>query len=214
MPWETRNEKDRYFYSAQRIGKRIVKTYMGRGEGAFLAAKEVEARKQLRLFVKQEIQRWAADSWAAESRMNLLRSACRAVLHGTYFSSGYRQVNYCWRRPRKPMERQQQPEETYLVSSDQLSLEQVVELVRNGRRDLLPLLREKLVENEPIWRHYGRVGNACQTAWATLISGKDDLQRESIELYSEDLKQRLAGPNPTAAEVLLAERCALSWLRG
>jgi hypothetical protein len=91
-------------------------------------------------------------------------------------------------------------------------LQAVVELLKRGHREVLPKLRELLAAQPEVFQYVGDLGRQSERAWVEMLGGKDDLLKESVILYAEELKKSLAGPKATALERLAAERIAACWL--
>jgi hypothetical protein len=91
-------------------------------------------------------------------------------------------------------------------------LQAVVELVRRGRKELLPRLRELLAAQPEVFQRVGNLGLQAQQAWADMIAGPDDLLRESLVLFAEEMKQDLVGPKASRLEKVAAERIAACWV--
>lgn len=106
MAWETRKRGGRYYYRAQRIGGRVVKTYLGAGDFAELAAgwaEEDRAERQAQREANWR-QRRELDDVAAQ-----VRHACEAVddVAAAWLTlAGYhRHDRGEWRKRRAPKER-------------------------------------------------------------------------------------------------------------
>jgi len=87
-------------------------------------------------------------------------------------------------------------------------LEATVVMIRRGRRDLLPRLRQQLAEHPEIYQRVGDLAAHAQRAWAELIGGPDDLFKESMILAAKDFENRLASGNASQVEKLAAARVA------
>ena len=92
-------------------------------------------------------------------------------------------------------------------------LQATVELVRRGHRELLPRLRELLAAQPEIFRYVGDLGKQAQRAWVERIGGEgNDLLKESVICYAEELKEKLVGSNATHLEKIAGERIAAAWM--
>lgn len=87
-----------------------------------------------------------------------------------------------------------------------------LELIKQGHREWLPRLRELLRQSPDIYRQVGDLGRQAQLAWANMIAGPDHLLRESLNLFADDLKESLVGPNASRLEQLAAERIVAAWM--
>ena len=95
------------------------------------------------------------------------------------------------------------------LSGVSTTLDQILQPIREGRKDLIPVLRSVLQRNPHLWEGPGDIARRTLTAWAIRLSGNDDLLREQLLLRANQLRDELLGDNPTAAEKLLAERVVL-----
>jgi hypothetical protein len=91
-------------------------------------------------------------------------------------------------------------------------LQATVELVRRGHRELLPQLRQLLKQQPDVFQYVGDLSRQAERAWLEMLGGEDDLLKESVVLYADELKKSLAGPNATPLERLTAERIAACWI--
>jgi hypothetical protein len=91
-------------------------------------------------------------------------------------------------------------------------LKATVELVKRGRREMLPRLRELLAAEPAVFNYVGDLGRQAQQAWADLVAGPDDFLRESLILRAEEMKITLAGHNATPLEKVAAERVVGAWM--
>ena len=95
MAWEQRgrNPGRRYYYRGRRVGDRVVKTYLGKGEAAEHAAKlDADARAP-----RIEVRRAKMRSAPAETITNDMDEAVVLMAHAVLFCQGYHQANYQWR---------------------------------------------------------------------------------------------------------------------
>jgi len=92
-------------------------------------------------------------------------------------------------------------------------LQATVILLKRGRQDMLPRLRELLQDQPEVWRHAGDLAAHTRRSWIELIGGEDDLFKESMALFAEQQRENLAGEQPTQLEELLVERVIAHQLR-
>jgi hypothetical protein len=91
-------------------------------------------------------------------------------------------------------------------------LHELVQRVKQGDAQALPLLRNLLDEHDEIWRTTGDLARVVRAAWLDLVSDGDVLARESIRRFAEALRGELAGDRPTRAELLLVDHVVNAWL--
>jgi hypothetical protein len=89
----------------------------------------------------------------------------------------------------------------------------LVERARQGDVTALPELRVALDANPSVWEEYGDLARIAEESWVQLAAGEDLHLRECLVRQVAELKQRLAGPAPTAIERLLVERAAATYLQ-
>jgi hypothetical protein len=94
----------------------------------------------------------------------------------------------------------------------QAELARLLERAELGDKAVLPMLRQYLDEHPAIWQEYGDLAQHAEATIGLEICGCDLLLGECIRRKLKALKAELGGAS--AAERLLAERVALSWLEG
>ena len=177
MAWEKRNRNGRYYYyHAQRDGKSVRKTYVGHGARARELARQVEQRKASR-----EAERWAikeleARLWPIDQRMRIIHETCRQAYHAVHCVAGYRLTkSYNWKPGRAPMNNE--PGNAVKFSESQATnpawpatIQETLQQLKSGRRDLLPHLRWQLRQVPALWRHCGDLGRLTQSACCLLYT--------------------------------------------
>jgi hypothetical protein len=92
------------------------------------------------------------------------------------------------------------------MSGATMTLDEIMAPIRAGRRDLLPVLRSILERNPHLWEEQGDVARRSLGSWIVRISDNDELIKEQMLLRTNQMRNELLGPDPTAAERLLVER--------
>ena len=92
------------------------------------------------------------------------------------------------------------------LSGVSMTLDQILQPIREGRKDLIPVLRSVLQRNPHLWEGPGDIARRTLTAWAIRLSGNDDLLREQLLLGANQLRDELLTEDSTSAEKLLVER--------
>ena len=59
---------------------------------------------------------------------------------------------------------------------------------------------------------WGDLGRYVFKKWVAKLSGESEVVKLAITRFASDLRTRLAGPNPSALDTLLAERVVLAWM--
>jgi hypothetical protein len=101
MGWERRAQcRDSYYYVARKVGGRVVKTYIGRGPLAEVAAAQDAAVKAERRASIAAVRNMATLMAPADSALRALAHICELLAAANLAAAGYRRVHYEWRRPR------------------------------------------------------------------------------------------------------------------
>jgi hypothetical protein len=98
MSWESREGRE-YYTRSRRVGGRIRRQYVGRGELAELAA-AADASRRAQSRRQAEEQRAARARWqAAEQLLRQLDAGVELLAHAALLAAGYRQhARGAWRR--------------------------------------------------------------------------------------------------------------------
>ena len=87
-----------------------------------------------------------------------------------------------------------------------INLTKLIELAREGRNEVLPVLRQALDERPSLWQNYGNLAYQAQAHWLELIGGQDLYFQEAMGRHTANLRAELAGPDATPLEKLQVER--------
>jgi hypothetical protein len=102
MGWEAR-PSGRFYYRSRRVGGRVLKTYLGNGPAARLAALMDGEAEGLRRAEAAAIAAERARVGPAEEAIARLEAACELVLEATLTAAGYHRVDHGpWRRRNVP----------------------------------------------------------------------------------------------------------------
>lgn len=94
------------------------------------------------------------------------------------------------------------------VENAKLTLAQLIEMARLGRKDILPVLKRVLDDHPELWKHYGNLARQAQASWLDLIGQKNLYLKECLERQTAELRATLAGADASPLEQLQAERIA------
>jgi hypothetical protein len=98
--WESR-KRGRYYYRCRRRGDRVIKSYLGRGPIADVAAYMDDAARELRRAHRAEVQAARARDAAMEAQLVAFDEACRLAVEAHLRAAGFnRSRSREWRRPR------------------------------------------------------------------------------------------------------------------
>jgi hypothetical protein len=101
MGWERRAQhRESYYYVARKVGGRVIKTYIGRGPLAELAAAHDAAVKAERRASIAAVHNMATLMAPADSALRTLAHVCELLAAANLAAAGYHRVNYEWSRPR------------------------------------------------------------------------------------------------------------------
>jgi hypothetical protein len=92
-------------------------------------------------------------------------------------------------------------------------LQKLVRRAEEGDESVLPELRAALDVNGWAWQDYGNLGRQSEAAWLQLIAGKNLMLHEATRRKAAQLREELAGPEPSPLERLLVERVVACWLQ-
>ena len=81
----------------------------------------------------------------------------------------------------------------------------------NRNKTALPAVQDFLQDNPAAVALWGDVGRRMLKKLLRLHAAKDLLTQQAIVRFASDLRSRLAGQNPSAFEVLVAERVVIAW---
>jgi hypothetical protein len=102
MGWERRAQcRDTYFYTARKVGGRVVKRYIGRGPLADVAAAQDAVVKADRRASIAAVRNMATLMAPADSTLRALDHICDLLAAANLAAAGYLRNHYEWRRPRR-----------------------------------------------------------------------------------------------------------------
>ncbi len=216
MAWEARGNRQ-YYYRSRRVGNRVRKEYLGRGLTAKLADDDDIRSRASRQEQRIEVRTFEDSFRLLVQSFHVVSSACREAFHALHYAAGYRKTkSYNWRKYKDV--RMESDKATTELSSNQTTprpaelsgvsttLDQILQPIREGRKDLIPVLRSVLQRNPHLWEGPGDIARRTLTAWAIRHSGNDDLLREQLLLGANQLRYELLTEDSTSAEKLLVER--------
>ena len=98
MGWERRAQcRDSYYYVSRKVGGRVVKTYIGRGPLAEVAAAQDAAVKAEKRASIAAVRNMATLMAPADSALRALAHICELLAAANLAAAGYRRVHYEWR---------------------------------------------------------------------------------------------------------------------
>jgi hypothetical protein len=242
MGWDKKANGQRYYYKAKKVCGRCVKTYVGAGPAAALAAAldaaEREGRRRRREAWRAEVAALAA----ADQALADLAAVAGLVYRAALVLAGYHVHHGDWRRrsamprtakkapgreaprarrggnkapkpPRAAAETGELGDGTPPAAPDYRQLfRELVERANRGEELAITRLRRFLDLNPSVWERAGDLAAAAEAAWVGLVAGPDRLVAESVRRRLARLRADLKGARATPPESLLAEQAALAWL--
>jgi hypothetical protein len=217
MALEHRNGRV-YYYTSRRIGGRVRRVYGGSGACAELAAllddDARERRKQATVRIRLRIDAARDDNtkyrrWFAEAAGVIAEALVRA---------GWHLVRRQWRKRRGMtvnVPAQQVGELSWVASELSAQAGKLAEETREkaNKQDKAALKVVDAFLDHPAARAlWGDLGRHVLAQWADLYAGKNETMKRAVLRFASDLRSNLAGENPSALDVLLAERVVLAWL--
>lgn len=94
----------------------------------------------------------------------------------------------------------------------QAEFHSIVSRANAGDRDALARLRQTLDNNPTVWADVSRVAIESERVLVDQIAGGDRLIEESVRRTLKQMRADLAGPSPTAAEMMAIDRVVVAWL--
>jgi hypothetical protein len=209
MSWESRKGRGRYYYTARRDARgRVVKTYVGTGPAAELAARVVSEAHRRRAAESAALRAEQDGLRPLDALAEMVEVSCRLMTKATLAAAGF---------PRSALHggaaMPDLPEPPMPPPPAAGDLRGLIEAVRVGDPQARPRLREALDAHPEVWMYYGDLARHAERAWVEAAGGPDVLLKECLEKRLEALEADLAGPDPTPLERLLAQRSGLCWLQ-
>lgn len=99
MAWEKRR-RGTFYYRSRRVGDRVHRDYMGRGEIAELSAQLDSRRREQRKVNQATWAEFVSRIQHADALVDNLARHCRLLATAVFVSSGYHSHNGEWRRRR------------------------------------------------------------------------------------------------------------------
>ncbi len=209
-----------YYYDARRVNGRVVKTYAGSGNAAALLARfDALDREHSRLKAADRRRR---DERTAATTAKLRKWLARvdAVVGGAMTAAG-------WHRPKRGEWRKKRGATmTTLAPTTDAAPSWVSADLRRVAGELDPAVEAKAAKGDRSVADavaafldrpaavalYGDIGRHVLLRWVRRYAGDNLLLEGALMRQAADLRERLAGPSPSAVELLVAERVVLAWV--
>ena len=231
-----RRGNGKYYYTAKRVDGKVVKTYHGTGPLALLVELEVRRIARERLEELKYRDEFVADLWQLENISRLAKKASRQAMYTAYLLADYQRSNRCyhWKRrdskmdiptlaslkevpaPKQeapPPEPKSQDTPPPPQSFWPQSIEETINLVMSGRRDLLGQLRSQIAEIPDLWQQVSDLTRTAIQGWARKISQGNVALQESVVLASIEEREKLLGQANTIMERAIVDRFIINKLQ-
>jgi hypothetical protein len=214
---EHREGRIYYYYMSRRVGVCVRRVYGGSGLRAELAAQfDAVARQERKLdALSHRVKLDAVQNENAAIRRWLVDAD--GVIAEALQRAGWHRVRRQWRKRRGTTV-------TAISTVGELSWVPSGLLAQAGplAADTLEKAKKKdktalkavdsFLDNPAARAMWGDIGRHVLEKWVQLYAGKNLLMEQAMIRFASDLRSKLAGENPTALDVLLAERVVLAWL--
>ena len=102
MAWDRKARGDRrgYYYRSVRVGGEVRKVYLGRGDGALAAARQVEGRHEQRQALRRALLDEQAEVAQADDLLRQLHALLTLFVEAVLHDAGYHSHHGSWRRRR------------------------------------------------------------------------------------------------------------------
>ncbi len=186
MAWEKRGGRLVY-YSARRVGGRVVKQYLGDGPVAQATA-ALEQASKLEREASREEQR---ERQAAETSKR--RAACST---GSSVDSSKVPASIARN-----------------ATGGVVDERELIDRAMAGDESTVPAVRALVLAKPELARRVGDLAGLVESGWLHLLTNQNVLAREAMSAELRRLKSSLAGPKPTPIEQLLVDRVAACWVQ-
>ena len=111
-----------------------------------------------------------------------------------------------------PRKRKSVSEDPSELIEDRKKLIELLERAEEGDTEVLPTLR-KVLDEEPKIARFIDLARNVERSIVKSLSGDDLFSQEAIPRNLKEMREQIAGENPSTLERLLAERIAVCWLQ-
>jgi hypothetical protein len=212
-----------YYYRSRRVGDRVKHEYVCRDSTAeMVAQRDAAERERRRAAVLQHRARVAALKAQNAEFASELATIDAAVADALRAHGWHRQCRH-WRK-RKTEAKTMGTELATLEEMSGLSWVADDLWKQAGEVDMAALDKaqkgdraaaravDQFLSAPPGRALFGDVGRRAMERWADLCAGDNRAIRRAVIRFAADLRAKLAGKNPTALDLILAERVVLAWL--
>ena len=204
-----------YYYTS----RRVVTRYAGSGASAVLMARSDAIRRSHREAAAAERANAAATVRAEFTELCKQFTAVHSAVAVALRAAGWHQHRREWRKERGTT--MTLPLATIDTTGTWVSAElsaaagkvspELSQQARAGDRGAVPAVNAYL-DNPAATALWGDIGRHLMLKLIRLHVGTDVLLETATIKFASELRGRLAGPNPTALDLLVAERVVVAWL--
>jgi hypothetical protein len=222
MPWEQRKGRGRYYTRTERRGGQRVRVYYGTGPAAEALACLHESGRQLRQMdatqramerdrMQEEWRHWQEEMREIDGPADGLARLALEI-------AGFRQHNRGEWRKRRGMVTEMTNQGTEIPPLEERN--GLIARAVLGDNEALTAVKAMLAKAMPRMtiEQMEWFGDGCAFALGRVRErlfaqvADNPVEKEAIREMTREVARRLAGPNPTAIEYILAERAAVYWL--
>lgn len=213
MAWQLHG-KEKVYYRSRRVGHRVHRDYVGRGEVGIIAERidrclrRERKRQQAELRrIRMALQKLLA-TWFRWERV--VRMAIRAHLLVRGF---YQHHRHEWRR-RSMTTTSDSPATIRLPTSGttETEIHQLVDDANRGDVAALAAVRAHLQRNPHVVESVLNLEFQCRDQALDLICEKNSVVREALLVKMGQLELDIGGPNPSVGIFLASKRVSIAWL--
>src|SRR5579871_4275907 len=100
MSWDKRGKNGPYYYRSIRVGVRVRKVYVGRGQQAEEVARQIEQQRKERQAQREAQKREQGQMSVAEQRLQEIQDLADALMRAVFIGMGLHEHKGEWRRRR------------------------------------------------------------------------------------------------------------------
>ena len=226
MGWEVRRGQ-RYYYRSLRVNGRVVKEYVGAGEVGEVAARLDAEAAAHRVAERAAWRHTLEELHQLDALFEQVDRDVTAYVSAVMTAAGFHRHRGEWRRKTVSTPDTPQPAPTPgappvpppgapgtapdLLPLFTLPRSELVARARNGDAGAMAVLRPVFDEPGAADAYGGDMARRALRAAVHVVAGKDLVAKEATARKLEQLRDELAGPNPSPVERMLVENVVSTW---
>jgi hypothetical protein len=214
MAVEWRNGRA-YFYTSQRVGGRVVRKYGGSGQAAVLIGQLAVIERGERVQTAFERKDREARAARLDAKLRAWLARADGLVAAVLQAAGWhRPKRGDWRRKRGAVMNAPVGDTWDLTAiaraAGALDKETEAKAAKGDKTTLAAV--ERYLDNPAAVALYGDIGRHALHRWVRRYAGDNLVYQEALLRQARELRERLAGPTPTALDLIVAERVVLAWV--